>query len=281
MNVRFTRIEDFGLVRTAELLTRAFADYFVKIPFTAAGLPQMALSDSVDFARSPVVWLDGQPAGAALIARRGAISRLAGMALVPAARGRGAGRALMEHLLTEARERGDQRMGLEVIEQNVAAGKLYEAVGFTRVRRLVGFAGPAPDGLADDPGLAEAELRDVAAAMERMDEEVGWPWQLSGPTLAQLPAPAKGYTLDRAWAVVMNPVGPVVGLRALAVDGKADREPRAARLLRAVMARHPTVETWRMSALWPEEFSAWFTGAGLTRQELTQWQMTRELSAPG
>ncbi len=277
MNVRFTSIEDFGLVRTAELLTRAFADYFVKIPFTEAGLQQMELPDSVDFARSPVVWLDGQPAGAALIARRGATSRLAGMALVPAARGHGAGRALMEHLLTEARERGDQRMVLEVIEQNVAAVKLYEAVGFTRVRRLVGFAGPAPAGLADEPGLEEAELRDVAAAVERMDEEVGWPWQISGPTLAQLPVSAKGYTLDGAWAVVLNPAGPVVGLRALAVDGKADREQRAVRLLRAVMTRHPAATGWRMSALWPEEWAAWFTGAGLTRQELTQWQMTREL----
>lgn len=277
MNVTFTSIEEFGLARAAELLTRAFADYFVKIPFAEAGLRQMELSDSVDLARSPVVSLHGQPVGAALIARRGVTSRLAGMALVPATRGRGAGRALMEHLLTEARNRGDQRQVLEVIEQNTAAVKLYEAVGFTRIRRLVGFAGSSPAGLAAEPALAEAELREVAAAVTRLDDEVGWPWQISGPTLAQQAAPAKGYTLDGAWAVVLNPAGPVVGLRALAVDGKTDRERRAVRLLRAVMARHPTAESWRMSALWPEEWSGWFTSAGLARQELTQWQMARVL----
>ncbi|WP_164975969.1 GNAT family N-acetyltransferase [Oleiharenicola lentus] len=277
MNVRFTSIEEFSPARTAELLTQAFADYFVKIPFTETGLRQMELSDSVDLARSPVMWLDGNPVGAALIARRGATSRLAGMALVPAARGRGAGRALMEQLFTAARNRGDQRLVLEVIEQNTAAVKLYEAVGFARIRRLVGFAGSSPAGLAAEPALVEAELREVAAAVTRLDDEVGWPWQISGPTLAQLAAPAKGYTLDGAWAVVLNPAGPVVGLRALAVDGKTDRERRAVRILRALMARHPAVTGWRMSALWPEEWATWFTGAGFARQELTQWQMAREL----
>lgn len=276
MDVGFMTMTDCGLARTAELLTRAFSDYFVKIPFTEAGLRQMEAVDSVDFAHSPVVLLAGEPVGAALVARRSAVSRVAGMALVPAARRRGLGRALMERLLAAARARGDRRMLLEVIEQNTAAVTLYEETGFEPVRRLVGFVGPAPAGLTPVPELAPANLSEVAAAMSRRDGAIGWPWQISGATIAQLPPPACGYTLDGAWVALLNPAGPVVGIRALAVDGPGHHGGRAVRLLHAVMARHPGKE-WRIGALWPEELAGWFTRAGLVRQELTQWQMAREL----
>jgi len=65
-------------------------------------------------------------------------------------------------------------------------------------------------------------------------------------------------------------------LRGLAVDGNERREQRAARLLHAVMARHPAKE-WRFSAIWPEELSGWFTRAELARTELSQWQMALPL----
>jgi ribosomal protein S18 acetylase RimI-like enzyme len=276
MNITFTTIADFGLTPTAELLTRAFADYFVKIPFTEAGLRQAGQMDSVDFARSPVVRVEGEPVGAALLARRGAASRVAGMGFVPEARRRGLGRMLMERLLMEARERGDHWMGLEVIAQNTAAIRLYESMGFQKKRRLLGLAGPPPAGLMPEPGLVEAGLREVADTVARLDGEVGWPWQISGDTIVRLPPPATGYTLDGAWMVLLNPAGPVVSVRTLVVEGSERRVERAGRLLLAVMARHPAVE-WRISALWPEELSDWFTQAGLARQELSQWQMRREL----
>lgn len=276
MNIGYTTVADFGPPAAAALLARAFADYFLKIPFTPEALHHTARLDQVDFAQSPVVLLDGEPAGAALLARRGPESRVAGMALVPAARRHGVGRALMEWLLTEARARGDRRMVLEVIEQNIAAVRLYESVGFTRTRRLVGFAGPGPAGLVPVPELAEVNVREVAAVVSRQDGEIGWPWQISGETIALLPPPAIGYALDGAWTALLNPAGPVVTVRTLVVEGGERREERAVRLLHAVMARHPA-EAWRVSALWPEELSGCFTRAGLVRQELTQWQMAREL----
>jgi ribosomal protein S18 acetylase RimI-like enzyme len=276
MNIGFTTVADFGLAPTAELLARAFADYFLKIPFTVEALRHTAQMDQVDFTQSPVVLLDGEPAGAALLARRGPASRVAGMALVPVARRQGAGRAMMERLLAEARARGDRRMVLEVIKQNTAALRLYESAGFTRIRRLVGFAGPAPAGLAPVSELAEVNVRDVAAAVSRLDGAIGWPWQISGETIALLPPPAIGYALDGAWTALLSPAGPVVTVRTVVVEGSERREERAVRLLQAVMARHPA-ETWRVSALWPEELSGCFTRAGLVRQDLTQWQMVREL----
>lgn len=276
MEIRFTTIAAGGPAEAAGVLARGFADYLVKIAATEEMLRQMERIDGVDFAHSLVVSLDGAPAGVALIARRGPVSRLAGMALVPEARGRGVGRAVMERLLAEARTRGDRRMVLEVIEQNTAAVRLYEAMGFARRRRLVGFIGPSSVDVPPVPGLAVASLGEVATAVSRMEVEVEWPWQISGETVAQLPASVEGYRLDGAWVALQNTAGPTVSVRALAVEGMERREERAGRLLRAVMARHPA-DGWRIGALWPEEFAGWFAGAGLVRQELTQWQMGREL----
>ena len=276
MDVTFTPMVGFGLAASAELLTRAFADYFVRISFTAVGLQEMERLDSVDLAQSCVVRLDGEPVGAALIARRGTASRLAGMAFLTSARRRGLGRVLMDRLLADARARGERRMVLEVIEQNTPAVHLYEDAGFVRRRRLVGFAGPAPASLAPVPALMPASLDEVGAAMTRLDGEVGWPWQISGETVARLLPPACGYALEGARIALLNPGAPVVGIRALAVDNPGHHGGSAVRLLHAVMARHPEKE-WRISALWPEELAGWFTRAGLIRQELTQWQMVREL----
>ena len=109
----------------------------------SATLVQATRVDSVDLASSCIFVRDGTAIGGALIARRGWTSRLAGMAVVPEARRSGVGRAVMHHLLGEAKARKDRRMVLEVIEQNTAAVNLYRAVGFRQIRRLIGFAGPA------------------------------------------------------------------------------------------------------------------------------------------
>jgi GNAT superfamily N-acetyltransferase len=276
MDLAFTTVAVLGAARAADLLNDAFADYFVRIPFSEASLGLAEKMDDVRPALSPVVLLGGQAVGVALVACRGRESRVAGMGLLLSARGRGAGRALVGHLLAAARARGDRRMVLEVIGQNEAAIRLYEAAGFTRQRRLAGFAGLVPTGLAADAALVETTVRDVAAAIAR-EAAVDWPWQISAETIARLPAPAVGYTLDGAWTVVLNPAGPASVFRGLAVEGGERRDERTARLLRAVMARHPAATEWRMSALLPEEFAGGFTAAGLARTELYQWQMEHRL----
>jgi ribosomal protein S18 acetylase RimI-like enzyme len=142
MNLEFPSMIDYGLERAAEVLARGFEDYFVRIPSTAGILLNMARADSVDLASSCVFVRDGAAVGAALIARRGWTTRLAGMAIIPEARRTGVGRAAVVYLLAEGKARSDRTMVLEVIEQNTAAVELYRACGFKEIRRLVGFAGP-------------------------------------------------------------------------------------------------------------------------------------------
>src|SRR4051794_39689909 len=57
---------------------------------------------------------------------------LAELYVVPARRGQGLGRALMEAVIAHARERGADYMELNTAETDVAARALYESLGFSR-----------------------------------------------------------------------------------------------------------------------------------------------------
>jgi len=56
---------------------------------------------------------------------------LAELYVTPARRGQGLGRALMEAVLREARDRGADTMDIGVDEPDIAARRLYESLGFT------------------------------------------------------------------------------------------------------------------------------------------------------
>jgi len=53
-----------------------------------------------------------------------------GMGVLPEYRGRGIGRRLMEEALRRAKERGLERVELEVYAGNIPARRLYDAMGF-------------------------------------------------------------------------------------------------------------------------------------------------------
>jgi GNAT superfamily N-acetyltransferase len=77
------------------------------------------------------------PDGLAVLRFRAAIwsagleSYLAEMYVTPARRGQGLGRALMEAVLREARDRGADTMDIGVDEPDHVARRLYESFGFT------------------------------------------------------------------------------------------------------------------------------------------------------
>ncbi|MER3547076.1 MAG: GNAT family N-acetyltransferase, partial [Rhodanobacteraceae bacterium] len=83
----------------------------------------------------------GKVAGCALLFfRRGSKrARLYSIAISHAARGRGAGAALLQAAEDEARKRGCDTMRLEVRSDNAAAIALYEKCGYSRRRLEPGF----------------------------------------------------------------------------------------------------------------------------------------------
>src|SRR5687767_334641 len=240
MNLEFPSMADYGLERAAGVLSQAFEDYFVRIPFTLGTLLNAARTDSVDFTSSRIFVRDGGAVGGALIARRGWTTRLAGMAITPEARRGGVGRTAVQQLLAEAKARGDRLMVLEVIEQNTAAVELYRACGFQTIRRLIGFAGVPPSDAVVPAGLSEVDFREVAAAVTRYGLP-DLPWQLSAETLAQLTPPNVACRLNGAWIALTDPAQSVITIRALIADpapgdGTPPCRDREAALLRAVMA---------------------------------------------
>ena len=76
------------------------------------------------------------PSGGAILARVAADeAEVLTLAVAPEARKQGLGRALLEHAMHEAAQRGAASMVLEVSAANLAALALYAAAGFTTVGR--------------------------------------------------------------------------------------------------------------------------------------------------
>ncbi|MEP7290900.1 MAG: GNAT family N-acetyltransferase [Chloroflexota bacterium] len=255
----------------AKLFNEAFAGYIGgNVQFTAAALARFLARDAVDLDLSQVFMRDDQAIGFGYVARHGWTSRLAAFGVVPAAAGAGVGKAAMRAMIEQARARGDHDYGLEVIEQNTRAVKLYQGVGFEIVRRLVGYTAENVTGEAAE--LREVDVYDAARVMIE-HEAPGLPWQVAGATLMRHAPPDVAYELDGATAILSNPSGAVVALRAMIVAPELRRQGRATRLLKALFAAYPE-KKWVVSATCPEEIGGeLLAGLGFERQAITQWQM--------
>lgn len=98
-----------------------------------------------------------EPLGFALGRRAVDEAEVLTLGVVPAARHRGAGRALLAALMAQAAAGGATRLYLEVAEDNRAALALYAKVGLREVGRRPGYyrrAGGRPEGRADALVLA-------------------------------------------------------------------------------------------------------------------------------
>ena len=88
---------------------------------------------------------------------------LRALAVHPAARGRGAGRLLMERCLERARANGAVTLGLHTIDLLVDAVRLYRAMGFVRCPEFDLRAADVFGGPDDDPMVGLAFRYDVGA----------------------------------------------------------------------------------------------------------------------
>ena len=265
---------EFTIPQLADLMTRSFEGYFVPVNITDVIMLTMLRRDGVDLTSSRAILKDGELAGLALIARRGWTSRLAAMGIVSTARNGGTGTWAMQQLIVEAQARGDKEMLLEVIEQNTAGVKLYEKVGFTKIRRLVGYKLENPP-VESEEELEEVDIREVA----RMVSYHGLkdlPWQLSGPTIAHHTPPSRAYRLNDAYCLISNPEATDVSISSVLVKARSRGAGLSAVLMRALFARFPN-KVWHVSPIFPEEMGVIFEQVGMTRETLSQWQMSLKL----
>ena len=274
MDFDMTPASDYSLLDLAELLNRGFEGYFVPINFSVHAFLHMVRKDGIDLTSSRVLIADGEPAGVALIARRGWTSRLAAMGIAAETRGMGAGFWFMQQLIREACDRGELEMFLEVIEQNEPAVHLYEKVGFKVVRRLIGFI--RRDAVENEPGeLHEMDLRDVARLISHYGLP-NLPWQLSGESIAQLNPPARGYRHGEAYIIISNPEAYDIVIESRLVEPQARGNGLGAETLKAIITEYPN-KTWHVTAVLPEELGKVYERAGFVRERLSQWQMNLNL----
>ncbi len=127
-----------GAAVLAELHARAFAN-----PWSASAIIQ-ELDAPTAFCMAV-----GAPWAGFILARASAgEAEVLTLAVDPAARRRGLGRALVEAVATEACARGAEALWLEVAEDNMAARALYAAAGFEPTGRRRGYYA-RPGGAAD------------------------------------------------------------------------------------------------------------------------------------
>lgn len=265
---------DYPLPDLTQLLNLSFENYLVPVAFNLSQFLTMIRKDSLDLAASRVLLVDEQPAGIALIARRGWTSRLAAMGIVQGQRSKGAGSRFMRKLIDEARERNDHAMVLEVIEQNENAVKLYQKCGFQSVRRLIGLI--RKDAIEKNKtSLTAIDLRE-AGSLIAQHGLTDLPWQLAGETIAHMNPPACAYRNGPALVVTSNLAVEHVVIWSLLVEPQARGQQLGVEMLKSVIANHPG-KTWHVPAIFPEEFGKLFKRAGFEQEELTQWQMKLDL----
>jgi|JFJP01.1.fsa_nt_gi ribosomal protein S18 acetylase RimI-like enzyme len=265
---------EFPISQLADLLTRGFEDYLVPIHITEDVFLTMLRRDSIDLTSSRVLMKDNEPIGIGLIARRGWTSRLAAMGIVTHARNSGAGTWAMGQLIKEAQARGERDMLLEVIEQNTAGVKLYEKVGFKKIRRLVGYKIENPQ-IESEYQLEEMDIRELGRLVTYHGLP-DLPWQLSGATIMQHTPPARAFRINDAYCLISDPSAAHVAISSVLVKTRSRGAGLSGVLLRALFAQFPN-KTWHVSAIFPEEMSFIFEQAGMKREELSQWQMSLAL----
>jgi GNAT superfamily N-acetyltransferase len=173
-------------LRSARSLTPAERGALFNAAYEGYVLPfhvdeqQLAFMDHVfdlNLDASRVAFRDGEPLGLGNLGLRHEDAWIGGIGVVPGARRSGVGEALMRALHEQARERGVQRIWLEVIVENTEAFALYEKLGYQVMQDVEVWTLPGAEG--------EREGREVPPerAKEQLPERHE-PWQRAAGTLA-------------------------------------------------------------------------------------------------
>ncbi|MBG9389250.1 GNAT family N-acetyltransferase [Caenimonas aquaedulcis] len=188
--------------------TAAFADYLIG-PFKLA-LPawqSFLASQGADLDACRVALVDGGIVAFSLVAPRPELRswRLATMGALPAARGSGAARALLDDFLDRARQAGMRTAELECFAQNERALRLYRGRGFESVAELFGYV-REPQALQDGMPLVSAAetvaLEDAYAWLAAASRERGdLPLQVTDVSLRARTTPLQALRIGRAQMV--------------------------------------------------------------------------------
>lgn len=173
------------LDRVALLFCQSFAGYFVPIELTAKQLAARLRIEQIDLHFSSVVFVDGEPAGIALLGMRGDRAWCGGFGVVPQWRGKGLALPLTRHMLAVASANGATSCALEVLCQNERAIQVYTSAGFRVARDLLSLEWGRVEPLevaSREDALASFDPRDLLPSFGRL-RPAEPPWQRDLPSL--------------------------------------------------------------------------------------------------
>lgn len=266
------------LAEQAELFSQAFAGYVGgSFEMDAAALARFIFHQGADLCYSRFARTSEGLAGFAYINRTANISRVAGMGVVSGARRSGVARRLLNHLLEEARARGDRAIMLEVIQQNPAAHALYAQEGFREKGGLFGWrrgAGAPP--IQSRETIDEISLM-KASQMPSALEFPDLPWPISRYSMAKL-ASGHAFCTNHALIVTSDPKVAPVRVHALSCPSRDSMDWNSLRnALNALLQLYPEQEFYS-PPVFPEQFGEEvFQPLGFTREPLSQFLMRYDL----
>lgn len=166
----FTDATGYSFAQLADQITASFEGYFFPMVMSPGAAADFWRTDQVDATRSLAMHdASGTFAGMAWVATRGTRGCCAAFGIVPAFRGRGAGKLMAAEMVRRARASGLEHLSIEVLTQNASAIAVYEGVGFRTRHRLVGMEIetanlPAGTPIAVETAPVEALLPRLASA---------------------------------------------------------------------------------------------------------------------
>lgn len=178
----------YSLEALADLFTRAFEGYVYAGVTTAQSLSRRVAVEQIDLFRSPVLLVDGEPAGLALVARRGERVWCGGFGITRPHRGRGLAHTLATMMIEQAQEGGARRLMLEVLTRNVSALRVYQRAGMVIQRRLLVLSWrPGESGPPEPAALEEADPAELVLGHFAGLHPLPAAWQREPPALLALP----------------------------------------------------------------------------------------------
>lgn len=234
-----------------DAFTAAFSDYLIG-PFTLtlAQWPGFLARQGIALELSRAAVVDGQLVAFALVAPRLERGRwrLGTMGALPAARGTGAAKRLLDDFIERGRCAGAKTLELEVFAANERAVHLYRGRGFEAVHPLRGYERlPTPVDTADGPMpvVQAVSLDEAWAWLDDADARIAdLPLQVTPRVLRVAAAAAPADTPLQAWRhgeaqLVFGEqlVGPSITLSSLIDTDPGLRGAQA--LARALVARYP------------------------------------------
>lgn len=264
-----TNFADCTVNQVSDILNLSFEDYMVPLKFTPELVASMMRTQGVDLLESRLLLAGGIPAGAAMIARRGTISRVASLGVYKAFRRGGGARYLMETVIGEAKARRDSVYELEAVEGNDKAVALYSDLGFKRIRLLVGFLG---ENLEGEPVPFEEIAIPEAARLIGQTSIDDAPWMLTQESLAYCRRPCIAYRLNQAAAIVIPQGEDTIELKAIPMSLNKAVVTDTAALLKGLQHRYRG-RKWHAGPFQPDELvSPIMAETGYTMMDLKQGQ---------